>query len=290
MGPNDDPGPILRIDELVNSITWLCERFDADLHLEGGEMFLRSDVDEILAALPPQCLSALTLTTSGTVPIRVRPELLKKVGDLRISVEGHTDSLQRIMRPANLSRVKKSLAELRENEVPFTLRITLFRSNAPYVREMLEAFSEWGATRISFFEFQSSGRGNEHADEYSLSDSEFDIALTAFTERQPPVGIKLLKISLSSRRDALAEQKRHIWEPIGFKKISFSGIPNLTINSNGDLGISPWEATAHKLNDCFANLRQVDLRSEVEMRWRSGQLHQNCAHTSSLQLRYACSP
>ena len=84
MGPNDDPGPILRIDELVNSITWLCERFDADLHLEGGEMFLRSDVDEILAALPPQCLSALTLTTSGTVPIRVRPELLKKVGDLRI--------------------------------------------------------------------------------------------------------------------------------------------------------------------------------------------------------------
>jgi len=285
-GINDEPGPILTIEESVRAIDWLCSRFGADLHLEGGELFLRPDIDEILAALPQRCLSSLTLTTSGTVAIRVRPDLLKKLGDLRISVEGHTDALQRIMRPANLSRVRRTLEELRSMDVPFTLRITLFRANVPHIREMLQAFSEWGATRLSFFEFQSSGRGIEHADEYGLVDSMFDDALSAFAQSPPPSQIRLLKISLNQSREAAAEKALRAMEPLGFRKLSFSGIPNLTINSNGDLGVSPWEATAHALKDRFANLREVDFATEVDRQWKLGSLHANCEHTSSVQLRY----
>ena len=80
----DDPGLMLNTEEVARVITHLCGRFEADLHVEGGELFLRDDIDDILTLVPPEHHRSLTFTTSGTVPIRVSTERLKGIGELRI--------------------------------------------------------------------------------------------------------------------------------------------------------------------------------------------------------------
>lgn len=149
------------MDDVVDTISWLCNKFEADLHLEGGEIFLRSDLDQIFAKLAPEYLSLLTVTTSGNfpVPMQVSQERLRALGDLRISVEGHTDELQQMLRPANLDRVFRTTEMLRTSAIPFSLRVTLHLLNVRKIQEMITSFVARGVDRISFFEYQPVGRG-----------------------------------------------------------------------------------------------------------------------------------
>lgn len=283
----DDPGPTLSTQEVARIITHLSGRFEADLHVEGGELFLRDDIEDILALVPLEHHRLLTFTTSGTVPIRVSAERLKGLGELRISVEGHTNALQQRMRPANLNRVRRTIDELREKGVDFTLRVTVFRDNARQFKDMVEAFAEWGVKRLSLFEFQPVGRGGLHVDDYALTDTDFERVVADLLEMQIPPGIDLLKFNLSPRRAASAQALRMRFEDRGFLFLPLGAIPNLTINANGDLGISPWLATAARLGDRFANLHEVDFSEEVGRRFTSGDLSAPCAYTSTLQLRYS---
>lgn len=283
----DDPGLMLNTEEVARVITHLCGRFEADLHVEGGELFLRDDIDDILTLVPPEHHRSLTFTTSGTVPIRVSTERLKGIGELRISVEGHTDVLQQRMRPANLSRVRRTIDELRDKSVDFTLRVTLFRDNARLLKEMVEAFSAWGVKRLSLFEFQPVGRGGLHINDYALTDEDFEHVVVDLLEMRMPPDIELLKLNLSPRRTAFAQALRSRFEDRGYRFLSLGAIANLTINANGDLGISPWLATAARLGDKFANLHEVDFGEELDRRFAAGDLSAPCAYTSALQVRYS---
>lgn len=283
----DDAGKLLTTAEVAQVIEILTSNFDADLHVEGGEMFLRDDIEEILMRVSAERHKSLTFTTSGTVPIRVSPGLLKGIGELRISVEGHTDDLQRRMRPANLVRVRRTIDDLLANEVDFTLRVTLFRDNAPVLKEMIEAFIGWGVKRLSLFEFQPVGRGEQHIDMYSLSDGEFNDVLSTLAGMNVSDKLELLKLNLSPRRTAPAQAFRNVFAERGYRYLPLDAIPNLTINANGDLGISPWLATAARLGDKFANLHEVEFATEISRRIQSGDLSTFCPYTSVLQVRYS---
>jgi MoaA/NifB/PqqE/SkfB family radical SAM enzyme len=283
----EEAGKLLTTAEVAQVIDFLSSNFDADLHLEGGEMFLRDDIEDILRRVPAARHKSLTFTTSGTVPIRVSPSLLKGIGELRISVEGHTDALQQRMRPANLVRVRRTLDELLSNEVDFTLRVTLFRDNAPVLEEMIDAFMGWGVKRLSLFEFQPVGRGEQHVDEYSLSDPQFAEVLSTLAGMTLPDRLELLKLNLSPRRTATVEAFRPAFAERGYRYLPLGAVPNLTINANGDLGISPWLATAARLGDKFANLHEVDFETEINRRLQAGDLSPFCPYTSALQMRYS---
>jgi MoaA/NifB/PqqE/SkfB family radical SAM enzyme len=283
----DDEGKLLTTAEVAQVIEILSSNFDADLHVEGGEMFLRDDIEEILMRVSAERHKSLTFTTSGTVPIRVSPGLLKGIGELRISVEGHTDALQQRMRPANLVRVRRTIDGLLANEVDFTLRVTLFRDNAPVLKEMIETFIGWGVKRLSLFEFQPVGRGEQHIDMYYLSDVEFTDVLSTLAGMNVSDKLELLKLNLSPRRTAPAQAFRDVFAERGYRYLPLDAIPNLTINANGDLGISPWLATAARLGDKFANLHEVEFATEISRRVQSGDLSTFCPYTSALQIRYS---
>jgi MoaA/NifB/PqqE/SkfB family radical SAM enzyme len=282
----DDPGRLFSTEESVAIITWLCENYDVDLHLEGGELFLREDLDEILSALSPKALGALTVTTSGTVPLRVHPERLRALGELRISVEGHTNELQRVLRPTNLDIVYRTANELRTDAVQFTFRATLHHAVANCVPEMIASFVRHGVERISLFEYQGVGRGAADAENHTLTATELENILDELAENGPGIGVKLLKVSLSACRVPMALARRTALETVGFQFIDLISVPNLTINSNGDLGVSPWMITARKVSDCFANVFGSDFRNEITERLAMGMSETRCEHTSSLLLRY----
>ncbi|MBK1710733.1 radical SAM protein [Marichromatium gracile] len=280
----ESPGSILSTDDCISIISWLCQCFDADLHLEGGELFLRPDIDDILAALSPAALKALTLTTSGTVPIKVRPDILRALGELRISIEGHTDELQSVLRPTKLTPVFRAMARLSADGVPFTVRTTLHRANAGHLREMIETFAGRGARLISLFEFQAVGRGAAEMG-HILEDSTFDAMLEelATNGTSPQVD---LKFSLSPRRIPMAMKRRAELEVRGFRYVNLQGIPNLTINSNGDIGVSPWKVTARQVYDRFTTVFEPDFRAKVAQRIADQATAPPCPHTSGLLLRY----
>ncbi len=283
----EEAGKLLTTAEAAQIIEFLSSNFDADLHLEGGEMFLRDDIEEILTRVPAKRHKSLTFTTSGTVPIRVSPSLLKGIGELRISVEGHNEALQQRMRPANLVRVRRTIDELLSNDVDFTLRVTLFRDNASVLEEMIDAFMGWGVRRLSLFEFQPVGRGEQHVDEYSLSDSQFAEVLSTLAGMPLPNKLELLKLNLSSKRTAFVQTLRPAFAAQGYQYLPLGAVPNLTINANGDLGISPWLATAAQLGDKFANLHEIDFATEIHRRLQAGDLSAFCPYTSALQMRYS---
>jgi len=283
----DNHGRLLSSEKVVSIINWLCEHFEADLHLEGGELFLRTDLDEIFAALSPKALSALTVTTNGTVPIQVHPDKLRTLGELRISVEGHTNELQQILRPAKLETIFRTLEKLRSDSIPFTLRATLHRTIVNYFPQMMSSFIEQGVEHISLFEFQPVGRGSVDMEKYMLDASEFETVFDELAQNGPGKGIKLLKLSLSPRRIPMALARKTALEAWGFEFVDLAGIPNLTINSNGDLGVSPWRVTARHTKDRFANVfDDADFQAKIEQSIACQTNASADPYTSSLLLRY----
>lgn len=98
---------IPEIESLLKLIQYFCTAYEAEIHLEGGEIFLRPDLLHRMNSLPQETLQCVTITTNGTIRID-EPEIidmLRKINALRISVEGHTDGQQRIVRGIDLEKV-----------------------------------------------------------------------------------------------------------------------------------------------------------------------------------------
>ena len=110
---NSPTGRLLTPLEIADAIVTLSEDYDADFHVEGGEIFLRPDLADVFRLVPDPYWRYLTITTNGTLPIvPVLPaEKLRLLGDLRVSVEGHTDELQRVMRGIALAPVLRTCDE-----------------------------------------------------------------------------------------------------------------------------------------------------------------------------------
>ena len=280
------PTELLTPSEIVQALKSICDSFDADVHVEGGEVFLREDLETIFGGLPISYWRNVTLTTSGTVKIRIADEYLRALGDLRISVEGHTDELQRLVRGVSLKAVLSTCTDLHRRGVPFTIRITLIRQNFQQLYEMLDKLAESGAERFSFFEFQAVGRGSNVEPDLGLQARDIDEILNTLVAKPLPSSVKLFKLSLSSLRVSLVEEKRAALEDAGYNIMNLGSMANLTINSNGDLGISPWKITAHTVQDQFANIRDVDLVPELQKRMESDQLNAFCDHTSQIMIRW----
>lgn len=285
--PVGAPTPsLLTPDEIARTLTSICDHFDADFHIEGGEVFLREDLDVIFSAVPLNYWRHVTLTTSGTVKIKIDDVYLRALGDLRISLEGHTDELQRSVRGVSLKVALNTCSELSGRGVPFTIRVTLYRQNFRLIHEMIERFSETGADRFSFYEFQPVGRGSSVEPQLALRDEDIEEIIDTLASRPLPASVKLFKLSLSAPRIPSVEEKRAALEGAGYQIVSLGEAANLTINSNGDLGVSPWRITAHEVQDGFANLRDIELMPELQRQMDEGALSAACEHTSQLLLRW----
>jgi len=284
----DETG-VLSTASVVDVIHTICASYEADIHLEGGEAFLREDMDEVLGALDAHELGSLTLTTSGTVPIKVSSDRLRGVGDLRISIDGHTDEINKSLRGVVLKRPMRTIKELMNKEVGFSVRMTISSLNARRIGETLDFLSDRGVRRISFFEFQAVGRGLDSKDRFDVADDDFDAFIKSISEFVPAGIFDEVKVSISPRRSTQASPLFDSFEKNGYQVISLARNPNITVNWNGDVGISPWGVTADRTSDQFENVRSGNWFSKVQARYREDALVPLDFSTTSTLLRYRSS-
>jgi len=276
------PNCLLEINEIVHIIKSLYENYKASFEVEGGEFFLRRDIKDLFSALSDRYWSNITITTNGTVGIDVRPEYLCRLDEFRVSVEGHTDDLQRDIRNISLKPVLKTCENLRSSGVPITLRVTLHKKNYKFLSEMLDYFNGLGFTRFSMYEFQAVGRGRAYADEYVLDKTELGEVLRELISYSVSAGIETLKLSLSARRISLLTDYEQKLIASGYKILDLSNALSLTINYNGDLGVCPWIVNT----DVIGKYQEQNFISNVAKYIANGLLEHDCQHCSAVRVEW----
>jgi MoaA/NifB/PqqE/SkfB family radical SAM enzyme len=270
---------------IADILTGLCDRFDADISLEGGELFLRPGIESLLECLPTEVLETLTITTNGTLPIRVQPATLQAVRDLRVSIDGHTDELQKELRGVSLRPVLRTCSSLARQGVPFTIRTTLWSGNVDCLADMLAWADRNHFDRLSFFEFQASGRGVGTYDSYGLSDEQFDGLIEQLLHVTVPASLRLLKINFAAPRVATVQRMAARLGARGIAVHELPPVANCTINYNGEVGISPWRITATGAPDVFTNARNGELFETIAREMGDGRLEDRSRSISRVQLR-----
>ena len=252
------PTTLITLEQIEAVLVGLVDRFEADIHLEGGEPFIRRGIDRLLDDLEPRILNAVTVTTNGTVPLRSTSAALRQLDILRISVDGHTQELQHEMRGANLDRVVRTCDELAKRDVPFMVRMTLWRKNI----EALDAIYAWvachGIRQLSLYEFQPSGRGREVDARFGVSDAEITAFLAALAGTPPPPCLERLTLHLAAPRIAALRAAEPTLAQGGFRVRPLDAVANCTINYEGSVGISPWRVTAQGAPDVFTSIGAPD--------------------------------
>lgn len=285
-GTDRVPNDVISLDQIAHAIITLCDRYDVDMHMEGGEMFLRQDLQRLFQMVPDLYWRYVTMTTNGVVKLNVSYDSLRLLGDLRISVEGHTDEINYGMRGVLLRPILQTCTQLRDNEVPFTYRITLHKKNFKHFESMIRFFTQEGSSRFSFFEFQPVGWGTDSQDEYGMAEAELEQVIQYMASTPVPADVETLKLSISPSRVHLVDRNRSQLESQGYEVIKVGGDASITINANGDLGIDPWMVKAGYTPDRFANLANVDLGGVVAEQMEEGSLYKYSVHVSEVQVRF----
>lgn len=276
----------LSLEEVARVLDELCTAFDVDISLEGGELFLRPGIQQLLEPLPTNVLNCLTLTTNGTIPIRVNPVILRSLRDLRISADGHTDGLNRTLRGVSLKPILRTCQRLSDQGVPFTIRMTVWRGNASQIPQILEWVGQQDFRKVSLFEFQSSGRGVQTASQHSIGDDLFSTFLSQLASAFFPSCLSSLKVNLNQSR----VEEVHRWaDVLANNRINVLDLPNVancTINYDGQVGISPWRITADGTPDSLFSIDKGSLVDSLMEGIEAELLTDDSGHLSRIQLLY----
>ena len=274
------PPDALPISAMVEILETACDLYDARFDIEGGEMFLRRDIGDLFAGVTPKVLERLTITTNGMARVTLAPDILRQLDEVRVSVEGHTDFLQRDLRGIDLAPVLRTAELLMKAAVPVTLRITLHKNNYALVGEMLDTFVAQGFDRFSFYEFQSSGRGTALARSYSLDDSDVELVLHQLTSLPDVMQEATIKYSLSRVRASIIQSNRSRLQARGFAVVDLAGVASLTCDYDGAIRVCPWDIRSAPVGSARPNEFELELRRLM----KSSALSHDCDHCSALRV------
>jgi len=274
---------LLSIEQMSQVVRGLCDTYDAAFDVEGGEFFLRKDISGLFDALTPDYLRYITITTNGVAKINVDPALLSCLDEFRVSVEGHTDQLQRDIRGIKLAPVLRTCTRLMTQGVPVTLRVTLHRKNYHHVQEMLDYFIGLGFSRFSLYEYQASGRGSDYAAEYALDSSALEDVLHQLCGRSVAEKTDVFKLSLSPRRIPLIMAFQEELQEKGYEVVDLSGAASLTVEYNGVLGVCPWNV----VHENIGQFRSESFLPDIQAMMDVGRLDHACQHCSAIRVRRA---
>ena len=276
------PKYLLTPHEIGDAAATLCDNFDTSIEMEGGAFFLREDIYELFDILPSPYWHRVTLTTSGTVEIKVDASRLMDLEDFRVSIEGHTEEIHQIIRGAKLNPILKKCQYLRSKGVPISLRVTLHKRNYHYLEDMVASLLKQGFSKFSFFEFQPVGRGRDCADEFALDEGDFEQLVRCFCERPIFRTVELCKISISRRRLPILEKYRDLITNSGATWLDISGTNSLTINYDGKLGICPWVVG----KDSIGEYKNGSFLADVYNFINKGLLKHTCDYCSVARLQF----
>lgn len=264
---------------MVTLIKNLCEQYESEIHLEGGEIFLKPEFLTMLNDLPNEVLKCITITTNGTICLKdeIILSMLRKISSLRVSVEGHTNEQQRAIRGIDIDNVLKNARYYMENNIPVWLRITLNRLNQEgFVNNTLPVLYEKGFNKIQVYEFQKVGRGGENGKELALQGSVSGVLDDLFNYRDSLTGE--LKIMFSKRR--LAEVKEYE-QKLTEKQFSvrYLEVENgISIHADGEIFLCAWDNDA---SHSLGNVLKMDREDFFDLLSRTNLKH-NCEYCSAI--------
>ena len=278
------PDNLMPLDQISGVLTGICERFDADVSVEGGEPFLRKGIGRMLSGLDANVLGSCTVTTNGTVPIRLAESVLRGLRTLRVSIDGHVDELNKQLRGIEVAPALRTCQALQERDVPFWVRMTLWKQNISLLGEIFDWVEENRIEQLSLFEYQSSGRGIGQDLLYGVSGPDIDTFLAELAELTRPSCLRHLTVNLAERRVAATLNHRERLAHSGIQLRELPSVPNCTINYDGTIGISPWRVTAHGAPDVFTTVTADDFLGVIQAAAYEGALSDGSGCISRMQL------
>lgn len=271
-----DESNMLTYTELQSILTEVSSNYDADFHVEGGELFLRRNIASLFENLELSVLKQITITSNGTIDLMPHIHYLKNINCLRLSVCGHTDEMQQSLRQIDLAPVLKNIRVAVKEKLQLTLRMTLQkRYYEILLRESLNFFyKEENVKNFSLYEYQSVGRGKEFDEQYLLSNDDCE-KIISILDCLNWEGMNV-SISLTEQRRQLVEQYEDKLIKWGYEVEYLPKEQSLTINYDGTMGICAWNVG----NDVIGKYT-TDIESVI----KDVDLYHSCEHCSSIVIR-----
>lgn len=241
VGANSCKTEVINDEFLIKLITFLCDNFDTDIHLEGGEIFLEEHLICSLMKLSDSDRKAITITSNGLIRTVSEDtlEALRSVSCLRISVEGHTEYMHRRIRNCSLRTVLDNAVYYKQHGINVVLRMTLNTFNIGSIfSEVIPSIKKEGFDNFQLYEMQPVGRG-------SGSDLCIEGTLKllyddwAFHPTHVNTSISLPEHRIEEVKCHSADLKK-----IGVRIERVGNAASLSISPNGEVKICPWDMTS----------------------------------------------
>lgn len=264
--------------DILDTIRYICDNYDAEIHLEGGEVFLRRDLLRKMDLLPDTCLKTITITTNGTIfsddPYIIH--MLKNIAALRVSVESADIQQHELIRGFSLEKTLKIAEMYQQAGIPLWIRVTLNKLNYHcFLQQHIIKLSERGFNKFQVYEFQNVGRGSNNqkilavdSSLYELIDELCDTSLNGI----------VLKLMFAKGRipEILSSQKR--LEEHGYHVQLIPPEEGISIHANGDVFRCAWDnEPANILCNWYS---QTDSKEVVS----SNSLYHICNHCSAIRI------
>lgn len=252
---------VITEDFEIELISFLCRSFDADIHLEGGEIFLEEHLIQTLNRLDDRHKKCITITSNGTVKTSSHETLrsLRSISLLRISVEGHTDDLHRKVRDCDLRTVLSNAAYYKNQGVNTAIRITLNAFNMDSMfSSVIPGLLAEGFDDFQIYEVQPVGRG-------LASGLCIEGALDRFFEdwlaHPSHANITVL---LPRRRVLEVKRRASALRSIGVMYKYAGNAASVSINALGEVTTCPWDMLSEP-SFCLDGSNMNELLRVVEM-------------------------
>ena len=278
---------IPNVNRILELIQYFCTEYDAEIHLEGGEIFLRPELFFEMNYLPIEILQCITITTNGTICIE-QPEIinmLRKIYALRISVEGHTNKQQSFVRGIPLENVINHALFYKKKKIPIWIRITMTCQNWEHLLdETLPYYINLGFLNFQIYEFQAVGRGKYNIDKLAVNDDIFVLfleKLKIWRSFYGKVGLHLKFMFSSIRQELICSYKEQL-EQNNLKVENISKGNGLSIHADGSVYLCAWD---NEENHCILNVYEEDF-SQTTLQLRQMNLTHKCNHCSTICITY----
>lgn len=226
---------------LIKLITYLCDNFDTDIHLEGGEIFLEEHLICSLLKLSDPAKKTITITSNGLIRTEYEDtlEALRSVSCLRISVEGHTEYMHRKIRNCSLRTVLDNAAYYKKHGINVVLRMTLNAFNVGSIFSgVIPSLKKEGFDNFQLYEMQPVGRGNGSD---LCIEGTLEFLYNDWVSHPTHVNTS---ISLPGRR--IEEVKRYSSDlkRIGVRIERVGNAASISISPSREIKICPWDMTS----------------------------------------------
>ena len=236
------------VKEIIDTICFIFNMYDAEMHLEGGEIFLRPDLLREMDSLPDSILHKITVTTNGTIFFNDEKilHMLRRLAALRISIESANPSQHEQIRGFSLEKTLQNAAQYQSCGISVWLRVTLNQMNYKgFLNQHILKLNEYGFRQFQVYEFQNVGRGLDNQDllsiEHNLNDLIDELCMTSLN------GVLLKMMFSQQRKIEILQQKKRL-EDNSYRVELIPPEEGISIHANGDVYRCAWTSTEKLCN------------------------------------------